>query len=76
MCHFETNFKQDSIYKEEHDTIKNRLSEMVNDQLVEINGNTIKVTEKGIPFVRNCCMAFDQNLATGISTDRMFSQTI
>lgn len=76
MCHFETRFNQDSIYKDEHEIIKSRLSEMVEDQLVEIHGNTIKVSEKGIPFVRNCCMAFDQNLATGISTDKMFSQTI
>jgi oxygen-independent coproporphyrinogen-3 oxidase len=76
MCHFETSFNQDSIYKDVHETIKSRLGDMVKDQLVEIHGNTIKVSEKGIPFVRNCCMAFDQNLATGISTDKMFSQTI
>jgi len=76
MCHFETTFKNDSLYTKKQEEIKDRLKEMVIDKLVEIHGNTIKVTDKGIPFVRNCCMAFDQNLETGISTERMFSQTI
>lgn len=75
MCHFETvlsNPKFELIYT----SIKNRLADMINDGLVEIDNNTVRVTEKGIPFVRNCCMIFDQKLLPGQSTERMFSKTI
>jgi hypothetical protein len=36
----------------------------------------ISVTDIGVPFVRNVCMVFDQNLQKGIATDRLFSRTI
>lgn len=76
MCHFETNLDVNSIGLCLATEIKNRLSEMVNDQLVEINENTIKITEKGIPFVRNCCMAFDQDLNGTEMKANLFSKTI
>lgn len=75
MCHFETKLMDpefELIYQE----IKWQLNDMVRDGLVEIQDNTVRVTEKGVPFVRNCCMVFDQSLKQGQSTERMFSKTI
>jgi oxygen-independent coproporphyrinogen-3 oxidase len=57
-------------------SIKKRLSELEKDGLVIIDGNKIRITEEGIPFVRNCCMAFDQDLNNSISKEKMFSQTV
>lgn len=76
MCHFKTEFKESSSFKYIHDKIKIGLSEMVTDGLVKIEGNSVYVTEEGIPFVRNCCMAFDQDLEETQSTEKKFSQTI
>ena len=49
---------------------------MVEDNLVLINGNHVLVTETGVPFVRNVCMAFDQNLSPESQNQRLFSKTI
>ncbi len=76
MCHFETTLKADSPYKEVQDAIIGRLTEMVNDGLVVIEENKVCVTEIGIPFVRNCCMAFDQDLADKGQRENLFSKTI
>lgn len=76
MCHFETKFIENSKFKNIHEIIKNRLAGMVSDGLVTIEENTVTVTKNGIPFVRNCCMAFDQDLEPNTKLERMFSQTI
>ncbi|TNF45909.1 MAG: oxygen-independent coproporphyrinogen III oxidase [Bacteroidetes bacterium] len=76
MCHFETTLESDSSYRNEHFQIAERLKEMVTDGLVIIENDHVKVTEKGVPFVRNCCMAFDQHLQKVNSTEKMFSRTI
>jgi oxygen-independent coproporphyrinogen-3 oxidase len=76
MCHFKMTFNQNSIYKNIHEKIKNQLQEMVDDGLVTIENNTVSVTTLGIPFVRNCCMIFDQDLEPNQKLERMFSQTI
>ena len=73
MCHFETKFKDKSSIQK--DTIA-RLDEMVKDELVQIEDSTVTVTPKGVPFVRNCCMAFDQDLIRSESRENMFSKTI
>jgi oxygen-independent coproporphyrinogen-3 oxidase len=49
---------------------------MISDKLVIIEGNCVKITEKGIPFVRNCCMAFDQDLNKNELKENLFSKTI
>jgi oxygen-independent coproporphyrinogen-3 oxidase len=73
MCLFETQLPEDSLLNLA--TIQTKLSEMISDKLVEIIGNTVKITEAGIPFVRNCCMAFDAYL-TEQSGERKFSMTV
>lgn len=76
MCHFETELNTESKHKKLHVDIIKRLSNLIEDKLVSIDGNKITVTEAGIPFVRNCCMAFDQDLADSIQKENMFSKTI
>ena len=58
-----------------NDTIE-ALDELVKDGLVEIDGNKVVVTQKGVPFVRNVCMAFDQDLKNNEKRERLFSKTI
>ena len=76
MCQFETKLDYQSIIQPLFNEIKDRLKLMVEDGLVLIEENKISITEIGIPFVRNCCMAFDQDLNNTISKEKMFSQTI
>lgn len=76
MCHFETRFKADSKFNTEHELIRERLTPMIQDGLVEIQGNVVKVTKNGIPFVRNCCMAFDLDLAGTEMRENLFSKTV
>ena len=76
MCHFETELNSDSPNKQLHVDIKKRLAGMIADDLVIIDGNKITVTDAGIPFVRNVCMAFDQDLANSELKQNMFSKTV
>lgn len=76
MCHFETTLNVNSSFRNLHAGIKERLAEMKADELVEIIGNKIKITNAGIPFVRNCCMAFDQDLQNNEKKENLFSKTI
>ena len=76
MCHFKTSFDENSIQREKQEEIKNRLAEMVQDGLVTISENTVTVNPSGLPFVRNCCMAFDQYLEPSKTRENLFSQTI
>ncbi len=76
MCHFETKIEDNSIITPLFPAIIDRLKEMISDKLVTIEGNSLNITEKGIPFVRNCCMAFDQDLHRNELKENLFSKTI
>ena len=73
MCRFETRIESPSHVH--FGNLLQRLFPMIEDGLVEIENSTVRITEKGIPFVRNCCMAFDQYLLDPIA-ERSFSLTI
>ncbi len=75
MCHFETEMSESGAFCV-NTQVREKLGEMVRDKLVEIEGNTVKIKEAGIPFVRNVCMAFDQSLNTRNQNERLFSRTI
>ncbi len=72
MCHFET-VVNDKTFLEE---VKVRLRAMEADGLVVFDGNKLLITEAGIPFVRNACMAFDKDLQGGEKREGMFSKTV
>ena len=76
MCQFQTTLDENSKFVVIHEKIKERLKGMVIDGLATINNAVITLTPEGIPFVRNCCMAFDQDLDLEKNLERMFSKTI
>jgi len=73
MCRFQTEYLGDQYLFEE---IRENLQELEEDGLVEIMGRRITLTEEGIPFVRNVCMAFDRKLHQSKPEKKLFSQTV
>jgi oxygen-independent coproporphyrinogen-3 oxidase len=73
MCRFQTEYLGDQYLFEE---IRENLQELEEDGLVEIVGRRITLTEEGIPFVRNVCMAFDRMLQRSKPEKKLFSQTV
>ena len=60
----------------EIDEVVAQLTEMQADELLELGDQSIQITEKGKPFVRNICMAFDLRLKRRVPENRIFSMTI
>ncbi len=75
MCHLETEFTLGLSEKTQQE-IKNRLQEMVADDLIVFEGKKLIVKEKGRMFVRNICMTFDLRLIRNKPETRIFSMTI
>ncbi|UOU97882.1 oxygen-independent coproporphyrinogen III oxidase [Chryseobacterium daecheongense] len=75
MCQLETTFdSQDAIPGLEN--AFEMLKEMESDELVEIQGSTIKITEKGRAFTRNVAMVFDLRMMRNKPETRIFSMTV
>ena len=76
MCHFETSWIENELYFEELPEILEHLEEMEHDGLLVRSEGQLQVTEKGRPFVRNVCMAFDVLLKRKKPETQLFSMTI
>ena len=76
MCQFETSWNDSQMQFKELPMILNQLKEMEHDGLIEIKENGIIIFEKGKPFVRNVCMAFDLHLMRKAPETKLFSMTI
>lgn len=76
MCQFETSWSENQMYFSEIPEVINQLNEMEHDGFVEFIKQGIQVTEKGKPFVRNICMAFDLRLKRKAPETELFSMTI
>ena len=76
MCHFETSWEIGQTQHLDFQHIIDNLSELERDGLVQIGPNSIKVTEKGRPFIRNIGMAFDLKLHRKQPETRLFSMTV
>ena len=76
MCGFKTSWGTYRGHLPELDSILDRLMEMKSDGLIEITTGSIIITEKGRPFVRNICMAFDLHLQRKAPDTRLFSMTV
>ena len=76
MCQFTTSWDTDHLYFKELPEILNKLEEMAQDGLLILQHNAITVTEKGKPFVRNLCMAFDLRLKRKAPQTQLFSMTV
>lgn len=76
MCQFKTSWNDADTYFSEIETVLSNLTEMEKDGLLKFKNQSIIVTEKGKPFVRNICMAFDLRLKRKAPQTQLFSMTI
>lgn len=52
------------------------LKPMIEDGLVSVSDDTLELTEKGTPFLRNACMFFDRRLRSQEQRPQVFSQAL
>ncbi len=76
MCNLETSWSREKLYFRELPDVLIKLKEMETDGLIEIGTNSLSINEKGRPFVRNVCMAFDILLQRNKPETQLFSMTV
>lgn len=76
MCHFQTSWTSNELYFEELPRVMEELDEMERDGLLVRSKGQLCITEKGQPFVRNVCMAFDLHLKRKKPETPLFSMTV
>ena len=76
MCHFKTSWLDHAMMFSELPGVLLKLKEFELDVLLEFERKQVKVTEKGKPFIRNICMAFDVLLQRKKPDTQLFSMTI
>lgn len=76
MCNFQTSWSSSHLYFDDLEETLKRLAELEQDGLILILKDRIIVTEKGKPFVRNICMAFDVLLQRKQPETQLFSMTV
>jgi len=76
MCKLKTSWYTTQEFFPQLPDVLISLKEMQNDGLVEIDSNYLKITEKGRPFVRNVCMAFDMRMQRNKPEIQLFSMTV
>ncbi|MEQ9378511.1 MAG: oxygen-independent coproporphyrinogen III oxidase [Imperialibacter sp.] len=73
MCRFSTTLLEAQM---PYRSILERLAEPLQDELIELRGDNVHITEKGRAFIRNICMAFDKRLWRKQPETQLFSSTI
>ena len=58
------------------DDIQEFLNPMIQDGLVQLEGENLKILEPGRPFLRNACMALDFRLRRSKPESKVFSQSL
>lgn len=76
MCSFSTSWENPALRFPEIDEVLEQLEEMAQDGLIQFSDSSVTILEKGKPFVRNICMAFDLRLKRRMPENRIFSMTI
>lgn len=76
MCQFKTSWYENNMVFNEITDVLIRLKPLEKDGLLVIDSKEIQITEKGKPFVRNVCMAFDLLLQRKKPNSQLFSMTI
>jgi oxygen-independent coproporphyrinogen-3 oxidase len=75
ILQFMTRFRVD-LMPEQREDARVFLQPMIEDGLVKVNGETLELTEKGTPFLRNACMFFDRRLRQQEQRPQVFSQAL
>lgn len=76
MCSFSTSWENSELRFPQIDEVLEQLEEMAQDGLIQFSDSSVTILEKGKPFVRNICMAFDLRLKRRMPENRIFSMTI
>ncbi|WP_299365623.1 oxygen-independent coproporphyrinogen III oxidase [Winogradskyella sp.] len=76
MCHFKTSWITPEMKFDELPDVLIKLKELEQDGLIAFGRKQMTVTEKGRPFIRNICMAFDLLLQRKKPDTQLFSMTI
>lgn len=76
MCHFKTSWLNAETTFSELPEVLLKLKEFELDGLLEFERKQVIITEKGKPFIRNICMAFDLLLQRKKPNTQLFSMTI
>ena len=76
MCYFRTSWLNPEMTFAELSEVLLKLKEFELDGLLELERKQVIVTEKGKPFIRNICMAFDLLLHRKKPDTKLFSMTI
>lgn len=76
MCRFTTQWNRKDAQSDALADGLQRLCEPERDGLVEVLRNGVTVTQKGRPYIRNICMAFDARLWRNIPQSQLFSAAI
>ena len=72
---FMTRFEVD-LRPEQRKDARHYLEPLINDGLVEVGDQTLILTERGRPFLRNACMFFDYRLRQQEQRPQVFSQAL
>ena len=75
VLQFMTRFRV-NLLPTQSDDAKSFLRPMIEDGLVRVTDDTLELTEKGTPFLRNACMFFDQRLRSQEQRSQVFSQAL
>lgn len=76
MCRLETSWEKESEFLPELLQTFEKLKEMEADGIVKFTNIGLRIPEKGRPYVRNVCMAFDLLLQRKKPDTRLFSMTV
>ncbi|WP_282044107.1 oxygen-independent coproporphyrinogen III oxidase [Winogradskyella flava] len=76
MCHFKTSWSDIEMTFDELPEVLIKLKEFEQDGLIKFETKLLTVTEKGKPFIRNICMAFDLLFQRKKPDTQLFSMTI
>lgn len=76
MCNLKTSWLDTSRAFDALPEVLSKLKEFEVDGLIKFERKQVNVTEKGRPFIRNICMAFDVLLQRKKPETKLFSMTI
>ena len=75
ILQFMTRFRV-GLQPDQKEDARTFLKPMIEDGLVMLSDDSLELTEKGTPFLRNACMFFDQRLRSQEQRPQVFSQAL
>ena len=76
ILQFMTKWQVELESDDQAEDVREFLSSLIADNLVTLNGRTLKLTPAGKPFLRNACMALDARLRAKAPQTKVFSSSL